>query len=70
MTTKNIIRAWKDPEYRNSLSASERASLPAHPTGLIVLGDAELEDVAGGLINPTYRGSCLTVEVTCPDPRP
>ena len=33
MTTKNIIRAWKDVEYRNSLSENDRASLPPNPAG-------------------------------------
>ena len=39
MTTQNIIRAWKDAEYRNSLSESERASMPANPAGRIELAD-------------------------------
>ena len=50
MTKKNIIRAWKDAEYRKSLSESERASLPAHPAGLIELGDASLNDATGARI--------------------
>ena len=49
MTTKNIIRAWRDAEFRNSLSESDRASLPAHPAGLIELSDAALNDVSGGM---------------------
>lgn len=48
MSTKNIIRAWKDEAYRNSLSQEELAQLPANPVGLIELDDAELEIVAGG----------------------
>jgi len=48
MNTRNIIRAWKDEEYRLSLSEAERALLPAHPAGTIELGDAELEKAAGG----------------------
>jgi mersacidin/lichenicidin family type 2 lantibiotic len=48
MSTKNIIRAWKDPVYRSSLSDAERAALPAHPAGAIELSDAELAYVAGG----------------------
>ena len=41
MTTQNIIRAWKDPEYRNSLSASERALLPANPAGRLESTEAK-----------------------------
>jgi mersacidin/lichenicidin family type 2 lantibiotic len=48
MTTNDIIRAWKDQEYRESLSEAERVALPKHPAGEIELSDAELEAVAGG----------------------
>ena len=48
MTPLEIIRAWKDEEYRLSLSAEQRAQLPEHPAGLIELTDAELELVVGG----------------------
>ena len=40
MTHLDIIRAWKDEEYRLSLSEAERALLPANPAGLIELTDA------------------------------
>jgi mersacidin/lichenicidin family type 2 lantibiotic len=42
MSRQDIIRAWKDEEYRESLSEAERARLPEHPAGLIELADAEL----------------------------
>jgi mersacidin/lichenicidin family type 2 lantibiotic len=49
MSNKNIVRAWKDPAYRNSLSASERAALPPNPAGAIEISDADLGKVAAGL---------------------
>lgn len=55
----NVIRAWKDPEYRNSLSASERAHLPDCPVGLINLTDIELTAVAGG------TGATHALSITC-----
>ena len=64
MSNLNVVRAWKDPAYRNSLSEAERAALPANPAGSIELSDADLGRVAGGLITlyhcpaPTYRMSC------------
>jgi mersacidin/lichenicidin family type 2 lantibiotic len=75
MINKNIVRAWKDPVYRNSLSEAERASLPANPAGSIELSDADLGNVAGGkvVINTWYnfctffctiRG-CITDALTC-----
>jgi mersacidin/lichenicidin family type 2 lantibiotic len=50
MSNSKTIRAWKDPEYRASLSAEELALLPENPAGLIELTDAALGEVAGGLI--------------------
>jgi mersacidin/lichenicidin family type 2 lantibiotic len=61
VNTRNIIRAWKDEEYRLSLSESERALLPAHPAGTIELGDAELEKAAGGF---TSFWSCTPPKMT------
>ena len=45
-----IIRAWKDPEYRASLSTQARAGLPESPAGaaLAELGEVELREAAGG----------------------
>jgi mersacidin/lichenicidin family type 2 lantibiotic len=48
MSKANIIRAWKDEAYRLSLSAAERAALPANPAGAIELDDVQLDGVAGG----------------------
>lgn len=59
MSQQNIIRAWKDAEYRNSLSAAERAALPDNPAGLIDLTPEELGAVAGGMVNwYTLGGRC------------
>jgi mersacidin/lichenicidin family type 2 lantibiotic len=48
MSHLNVVRAWKDEEYRLSLNDTERALLPAHPAGLIQLTDGDLEAVVGG----------------------
>ncbi len=71
MKTNHVVRAWKDQEYRQNLSAAERANLPAHPSGMIELTDAELSGVSGGDIMgpqpklPPAGGS----NNTCPYPR-
>ena len=44
----DIVRAWKDEAYRQSLSEEERLALPANPVGEIELTDADLEAVYGG----------------------
>ena len=50
MSTEQIIRAWKDEDFRQSLSAAERAVLPEHPAGLIDLTAAELDALTGGRV--------------------
>jgi mersacidin/lichenicidin family type 2 lantibiotic len=47
MAKVDVIRAWKDEEYRLGLSEAERASLPAHPAGLIDLDDDQMRMVLG-----------------------
>jgi mersacidin/lichenicidin family type 2 lantibiotic len=59
MSTETIIRAWKDEEYRASLSEAERALLPDHPAGLIELADTDLDQVTGGLHRPQTGPTCL-----------
>jgi len=44
----DIVRAWKDEAYRQSLSEEERCTLPENPVGEIELTDADLEAVYGG----------------------
>ncbi len=59
MSQENIIRAWKDSDFRNSLSEAEKALLPEHPAGLMQLSDRQLSAVAGGDCNPNTN---LTVQ--------
>lgn len=56
MLLDRVIRAWKDPEYRQSLSTEEQAQLPENPAGAIELSDDELEMAAGGH-GPSYNSS-------------
>ncbi len=55
MSTVNIIRAWKDPDYRRSLTAAQRAGLPAHPAGAI---EFQAVDVVYGSISPHTHSPC------------
>jgi mersacidin/lichenicidin family type 2 lantibiotic len=45
----DIIRAWKDENYRNSLSEEQLSQLPNNPAGIIDLSDEEMESIVGGL---------------------
>jgi len=59
MSTSDVVRAWKDEDYRLSLSETERALLPAHPAGLVEIEDADLDSAAGGTEIPnTYQTNC------------
>lgn len=42
MSNTEIIRAWKDPAYRSTLSV-----VPKHPAGVIALTDPAFRDTAG-----------------------
>ena len=48
MSTLDVIRAWKDEEYCESLSAAERSRLPQNPAGSMELTDPELSQAEGG----------------------
>ncbi len=48
MSNLDIIRAWKDEDYRNSLSAEQLALLPENPAGMIEISDDELDAITGG----------------------
>jgi mersacidin/lichenicidin family type 2 lantibiotic len=48
MSIENIIRAWKDEDFRATLSAAQRKLLPENPAGDIQLSDSDLRGVVGG----------------------
>lgn len=48
MSKIDVIRAWKDAEYRSSLTDDQRAMLPDNPAGAPGLSDLDLDSVAGG----------------------
>jgi mersacidin/lichenicidin family type 2 lantibiotic len=57
----DIARAWKDPEYRKTLTPEELASLPENPAGKAELTGKDLEGVAGGFHDTigTCAASCV-----------
>lgn len=58
ITKDTVLRAWKDEEFRASLSPQERDAIPARPTGEgnRELSDAELDEAAGGIIGVIAAG--------------
>ena len=70
----DVVRAWRDEEYRNSLSAEERAGLPENPAGLATISDETMRSITGGCgatagagsICTTAVHSCVTPPENCP----
>ena len=68
MNPNDVIRAWKDPAYRATLTAAQRDALPAHPAGDVTPPDSELQMIAGGMrpLTIVTRGCCwATFNETC-----
>ena len=66
MKKEDVVRAWKDPSYRASLSAEQREALPECPAGspLAELHEEQLHAIVGGMqLTPRY--SCI--RKYCPD---
>ena len=63
MSQKDIVRAWKDPQFRRQLGADA----PVSPVGAIELSDALLDDVSGGVLRlrSTVTSVCTT-SAACP----
>jgi mersacidin/lichenicidin family type 2 lantibiotic len=57
MNKTDVIRAWKDPVYRATLSEEEMAAVPLHPAGLADLSDDQLR-IAGGSDVATTAPTC------------
>jgi mersacidin/lichenicidin family type 2 lantibiotic len=70
MSNYNIIRAWKDENYRSSLSDEQLSQLPGNPAGEIELSDAEMQFVAGGQNTigdkPPNTFICTVPRFACP----
>jgi mersacidin/lichenicidin family type 2 lantibiotic len=63
MSKLDIIRAWKDEEYRQSLSSADRSQLPQNPAGIIELTDPDMAEVEGGTI--TFPFGCDSFITIC-----
>lgn len=66
MSTSDIVRAWKDAEYRDNLSAEERILLPEHPAGSIEVAQLAGAQSGADCFNIQTGGQCLTIDFICP----
>jgi len=76
MLPSEIVRSWKDEEYRFSLTGAEQSMLPGDPAGLVALGDDELSEAGGGadplvsiMILPPLIFPLITSPIICLFPR-
>ena len=67
LSKEDIIRAWRDRDFYLQLGEAQRASLPAHPSGLVELSDTELESVYGGYAEGTHYSHCDPTADWCDD---
>ena len=54
MTDRDVIKAWKDEEFRRGLSEAELSALPENPAGAVELTDADLDAAGGDLLAPIW----------------
>ncbi len=66
MAKVDVIRAWKDEDYRLNLGAEERALVPENPAGIIDLSDSRLDMVAGGSTEHLLTIGCCSGLTTDP----
>lgn len=60
--TINIVRAWKDAAYFDSLTAEEQALVPANPAGRI---DLDMSDVSGGRASAREKVGSARLAASC-----
>lgn len=70
MSNRNIIRAWKDEEYRLSLPEAALALLPAHPAGVVEPSGVQARSAGGGALFPSFHDctwwKCYYTTQGCP----
>ena len=69
MSNRDVIRAWKNPAYRNSLRKAERSTIPDNPAGTIEISDEDLGKVAGGEVAPLTGRCTIPCSLGCPTVR-
>jgi len=78
MNKHDVIRAWKDPFYRASLSAEAQAALPPSPAGVSELTDEQIRALGSATVETTaptctqytflhWKSCCppITTAITC-----
>lgn len=63
MSVPDTIRAWKDVDYRLSLTGQERSLIPPHPAGEIESEVAPIDILTGGFLE--YQTTHYTEGKNC-----
>jgi mersacidin/lichenicidin family type 2 lantibiotic len=58
MNKADVIRTWKDPLYRSTLTAEELGQMPTHPAGILELDDVQLRAISGSAVVTTTAIDC------------
>lgn len=69
MTNAEVIRAWKDPDYRSGLSTDEMSMLPNNPAGEISFDEDDMSGthfVSRVICGSTPVDSCVKPPAACP----
>src|SRR5690242_8891439 len=66
MRKLDVVRAWKDEDYRSSLSERHRAAMPENPAGAADLSENDLDKVAGAAAAGTWNVFCGSLLFDCP----
>ena len=64
MKKQDIIRAWRDGDFYDSLDAEQKAAMPASPAALPTVDDSVLSSITGGC---TFS-NCPTSAICSPCP--
>lgn len=65
--SKEIIRFWKEENYRLGMTEAERATFPDNPAGKVDLSDHDLQGVAGGSTEHLLTLGCCSGFTTDPN---
>jgi mersacidin/lichenicidin family type 2 lantibiotic len=67
LDSATVVRAWRDPEFREEMSDETRGMVPSHPSGVIELSDTDLEAAAGATTYWCFATIvyCVTEAMSC-----
>jgi mersacidin/lichenicidin family type 2 lantibiotic len=66
MLPLDIVRAWKDPDYRLTMNDQDQAALPQHPAGMMELSDEALQEALGAQnYQPDTGFLCVSTVLAC-----